>query len=150
MFNTNEYKAILNQYLDQIDSIFDISLKVSKMTDDKEMSHDIFIGAALNMCIKYETMTSDLNSIVFKNKPMYNHPWSNTRLIANILKIDIEKEYETAHDAWDIYNNLKHVNHKTRLNQNKILKKYNLNSAESIAKFIRNSLKKLIIKMSNI
>lgn len=151
MFNKEIYKKILEEYRKEIASHYEHALRIySKFENDDSIVKDVFIGAIIHMCIKYEALTSDIQSNVYGKDPRYNHPWSNTRNIAKKLGIDISKEYKRAHDAWDIYNSLKHINYKSKLEKSKILKNYKLNTIYDMAKFILDSLDNLIKKMSYI
>lgn len=140
------YIDLLEKYKLEIEKHFKQANIISLIP---EIGNEAYIGAILKMCIKYEALTSDIMETLYKIKPRYNHPWSNTREIAKKLKINIDIEYKHAHDAWDLYNTLKHINDKTEIDQHKLFKKYNLLNMKDAAIFVKNSLIKLIYKIKN-
>lgn len=114
---------------------------------DKDLVNDIYDSATLRMCIKFEAWTADAYQqiIDFKNVK-YNHPWAYLRLFAHTLNLDIHEEYEYAHDLWELYNALKHVNYQTRLEAHKIAEKYNLKSAQARMNAMRDALVSLLLR----
>ena len=140
------YLEILEQYKKAIEKHYDQALVASKI---KEIGDDAFVWFILSMCIQYEALTADIEEDIFKKTPRYNHPWANTREIAKKLNINIESEYKKAHDAWDLYNSLKHINDKTQLEKHKIFIKYNIKNIREATKFVKNSLVKLIYKLGS-
>lgn len=137
---TKEYIKEINKDKEQADYIVS---KVGRF--DQELVDDIYDSALLRMCIKYESWTADAyQKIVSHENVKYNHPWAYTRMFAHNLDIDIYREYEYAHDLWEIYNALKHVNYKTRLIANKMSEKYNLKTAQDRMNAMRDALTELL------
>ena len=137
---------ILEMYKKEIIKNYDHAVLTSNI---KAIGDEAFFNSIIGMCIKYETLTADLEEQIFNREPKYNHPWSNTREISKKLRVNITKEYAIAHDAWDLYNTLKHVNDKTEVEQVKLFKKYKLNGIQEAAIFVRNALINLIDKLDN-
>lgn len=138
------FKRTLEEYKKEINSQYDHAIKVDEAFHDKAFISDSYKLAIIGMCIKYEALTSDLEEIVFKKQPRYNHPWSNTRVIAKELGIDITEEYKLAHDSWDLYNSLKHINDQTEEEKEKFFNKYNIKDIKQAAEFVRRTLINLI------
>lgn len=138
----DEYVKEINKDKEQADYIIS---KVGKF--DQELVDDIYDSATLRMCIKYEAFTADAYQqiIDFKNVK-YNHPWAYTRLFAHELRLDIHEEYQVANDLWELYNALKHVNYKTRLEASKIAEKYNIFTAQDRMNAIREALVNLLLR----
>lgn len=139
---TEEYIKEINKDKEQADFIVS---KVGKF--DRELVDDIYDSALLRMCIKFESWTADAyQRIISHENVKYNHPWAYTRMFASTLELDIHEEYEYAHDLWEIYNALKHVNYKTRLIANRMSEKYGLKSAQSRMNAMRDALVALLIR----
>lgn len=137
---TEEYIKEINKDKEQADYIIS---KVGKF--DQELVDDIYDSALLRMCIKYESWTADAYQRIISHENIkYNHPWAYTRMFAHALDLDIHEEYAYAHDLWEIYNALKHVNYKTRLISNKIADKYNLKTAQDRMYAMRDALVSLL------
>ncbi|WKX02752.1 hypothetical protein [Candidatus Mycoplasma mahonii] len=92
------------------------------MLKNNDIIEENYKLSIINMCISYEAYISDLFDMVFHKNPKYNHPWSNTREIINRFKIDVTNEYKNAHDAWDYYNTLKHINQAMNHEYEKLVK----------------------------
>lgn len=133
-------------YLNEINKQMKMANKIDKALNDPEITNQIYISAILNMCIKYEAFIADYNEKLFGGTPQYNHPWSNTRNIAKKLKININKEYILAHDLWEYYNALKHINLKTQKDKKELDNKYVFKNSKEAAEFICLSLTNLVKK----
>lgn len=147
MQKAERFLNLVDEYLREIDNDSKqadyIISKVGKF--DSELVDDIYQSAILRMCIKYESFTADAYSILIEDRNVkYNHPWAYTRQIAEALGIDIYNEYKTANDCWDIYNSLKHVNYKTKLEEARIADRYNLSNYQEMCRFICNTLINLL------
>lgn len=139
------YKDIVQEYIKEINSDFEISKQIANAVNrDKNLIETINNSTIISMCIKYEAFTSDLMSKIRRRQVTYNHPWSYTRAIAKILNVDISRQYKVAHDVWDYYNTLKHVNHATKVEELKIKKEYNINNSWDALRFVHNALIELL------
>lgn len=144
------FKNIVEMHKIEIENDFNQSdYIVSKVKNlESHVIDDIYDSSIMRMCIKYETFTAEAYKFLFEDKNIsYNHPWRYTRYIAQHLNINIKKEYKIAHECWDIYNTLKHVNSKTHVRRLNIISKYKLEDSRSVANFVRESLVKLMNKI---
>ncbi len=136
-----------NVYLKEISWQMETAKKIETKFNDQTIINHIYVSAILNMCIKYEAFIADQYNHIFNVSHRYNHPWANTRDIAKKLKIDVKSEYKVAHDLWDYYNSLKHINDQTTDEKEKIVNKYNLNSVKEVAELVYISLTNLVEKL---
>ncbi|NQZ65825.1 MAG: hypothetical protein HRT99_01235 [Mycoplasmatales bacterium] len=139
------YKIYLKEIMLQIET----ARKIEAKFKEPEIIDYIYTSATINMCIKYEAFIADYYQYMFDVSPRYNHPWANTRDIAKKLNKDISWEYKIAHDLWDYYNSLKHINSATSIEKEKIIKKYNLKSSKHVAEFVHKSLGRLVKKLTD-
>ena len=121
-----------------------------KFLDNEEIVEDTYNSSIIDMCIRFESFTSDLYEIISGREPRYNHPWANIRMIASKMSIDIKKEYKVAHDMWDYYNTLKHINSKMNIEKLKLVKEYEIKNAKDAANKVLAALKKLLLKLRKI
>ena len=122
-------------------------LKQLTNSDHKELVPEIFTSTIIKMCIEYESFTTEAYDFVFpKDTLKYNHPWRYTRELSSKLNINIKNEYRKAHEGWEIYNTLKHLNKRMIVSREKISLKENLKSVEEMAIFIHDALIKLLEK----
>ena len=142
-------KDVAQKHIDSMKEDYQEALYIDKlvMKDNKNAKEDIFSFLILKLCINYESFTTQAFEEIFpKKKVKYNHPWSYTRVVAKKLKIDISKEYVDAHESWNIYNTLKHLNQKTAVTRQNICLEQNLKTFKEMAEFIMKSLIELLSK----
>ncbi|MCK5866940.1 MAG: hypothetical protein KAG14_00930 [Mycoplasmataceae bacterium] len=137
-------KTLIENTIRELDKKHQHSLTIEKLVMGEEMLRENFNLSIINMCITYEAFISDLYEEIYKREPKYNHPWSNTRGIARDKNINIDGLYKLAHDAWDYYNTLKHINSSMESEQRKIIRKYSLDTPKKASMFVYDSLRNLI------
>lgn len=143
------FERLIDTYIKEMNhEIAEADYIISKIGKfDQDLVDDIYDSALIKVCIKYEAFTADAYQMLISGDQVsYNHPWSYTRQIAEVLGIDIHKEYEIAHDAWEIYNALKHINFKTKSQALKFTNKYNLRTSRERTIFITDALVNLLYK----
>ena len=136
-------RTLIENTLKELDKKHQHSLTIEKLIMGDEMIKENFNLSIINMCITYESFISDLYEEIYKTEPKYNHPWSNTRDIAGDKKIDIDGFYKLAHDAWEYYNTLKHINSSMEEEQRKLINRYSLDTPKKASIFVYNSLRNL-------
>ena len=138
---------LVKEYKNEIKKDYDSTVRIVSLIPNisEEDYNDLYISAILRMCIKYETFTSlAISEYVDRNNVEFNHPWRYTRQLVDILGINVDGQYDVAHDMWVIYNTLKHVNSQTEHNFLNMIRKYNLSDIKDIANFIKKALMKLL------
>ncbi len=140
--------SIVEKHIDAIKTDLETAVFLSKLVKDNQLIlDDVFTSSIVKMCIEYESFTTEAHKFVFPGKPIkYNHPWRYTRELSEKLKIDISREYELAHESWEIYNTIKHLNERMLILRNKICEKENLKNIEEISIFINATLISLLKK----
>lgn len=146
-----EIKMIAQKYLDEINKDLEYSKILIKHTghDDPDLVTFVNDSTIISICIKYESFTSEVMKALREKDIAYNKPWAYTRYFMRILRLELDKEYELAHDAWEYYNSLKHENHKSQVEQTKFVKKHGIHNSWDALKFVHHAitdiLKKFII-----
>lgn len=145
------YNTIVRSYINGIKQDFELSKQIIKHmgTENRDIVEFVNNSTVIAMCIKYETFTTDLLSHIKNRQMSYNHPWANSRVIAKKMNINIDREYKNAHDAWDYYNSLKHVNSHSKLEAQKFTDEHNLQSSWDALKFTYHALIELLEKFAD-
>lgn len=143
-----EIKLIAQKYLNEINKDLEYSKILINHTghNDPELVTFVNDSTIISICIKYESFTSEVMTALREKDIAYNKPWAYTRYFMRILKLDLEKEYELAHDAWEYYNSLKHENHKSQVEQTKFVKKHGVRNSWDALKFVHQAISKILIK----
>ena len=143
-------KTLIENTLKELDKKHQHSLTIEKLISGNEMLSENFNLSIINMCITYEAFISDLYEEIYDREPKYNHPWSNTRDIAHLKKINIDGYYKLAHDAWDYYNTRKHINSSMEHEQLKLIRMYSLDTPKKASIFVYEALKALITQFDKV
>lgn len=143
-------KTLIKNTLKELEKKHQHSLTIEKLIMGEEMLNENFKLSIINMCITYEAFISDLYEEIYDREPKYNHPWANTRDIARDKEINIEGYYKLAHDAWEYYNTLKHINSSMEYEQRKLIRKYSIDTPKKASLFVYEALKALIGQFNKI
>lgn len=146
-----QIKEIAKKYLEEISRDFEYSKTIIQHTGhgNPDLVQFVNDSAIISICIKYESFTSEAMHAVQEKDIAYNKPWAYTRYFMRIFKLDLDKEYEVAHDAWEYYNSLKHENHKSQVEQTKFVKKHNIKNSWDALKFTHNAIVSILVKIIN-
>lgn len=143
-----QVKEIAKKYLDEIDKDLEYSKILVQHTGHSNPDLVTFVNDStiISICIKYESFTSEVMYAIKEKNIAYNKPWAYTRYFMRIFKMDLDKEYELAHDAWEYYNSLKHENHKSQVEQTKFVKKHGIKNSWDALRFVHQSISKILEK----
>lgn len=143
-------KDIARKYLEEINKDFEYSKIIIQSVgkEDEELVEFVNDSAIISMCIKYESFTSEVMYALKEKDIAYNKPWQYTRYFMRIFKMDIDQEYDLAHDAWEYYNSIKHENHKSRVESTKFIKKHNIKNSWDALRFSHNAIILLLSKFA--
>ncbi len=141
------WKELINQFLNKLNREYEQTNYLVSLikTNDQDLIDDTYNGAIISMCIKYESLTVDLYSDLFKEKNViYNRPWYYTRKIVNKLHVNLGSEYYVARDLWTYYDALKHINIRTKEKLHHLADHYQLSDTKSAHEFTYKTLINLI------
>ena len=144
------YKKLIETHKAEIKKQYEQAIRIEKKFNDNELINDVYDSSIIDMCIRFEAFTSDLYEELSGNEPRYNHPWANIRYVMDSYNIKMKEEYKVAHDMWDYYNTLKHINAKMHIEKLKIKEKYNITDSKSAAKKVFEALTTLLERLETI
>ncbi len=143
-------KALAAKYLEEINRDFEYSKILVQHTGHANPDLVQFVNdsAIISICIKYESFTSEAMLALQEKDIAYNKPWAYTRYFMRVFKMDLDREYETAHDAWEYYNSLKHENHKSQVEQTKFVRKHHIKNSWDALRFVHNAIISILIRFA--
>lgn len=146
----NKVTEIVNQYLSEFETIYNDTLYIVSLVEfDKRLQETVFNNGIMNLCIKYESFTSDVYEIISRDQVSYNKPWQYTRDIYKYFYINDFKEYDDARAIWKYYNALKHSNDVTKKRLLFLKEKYINYHGEELLKYVYQKLIDILEKIKN-
>lgn len=141
---------IIDTYINELKVVLEDSLYLVSLVEfDERLQKVIFNNAIMNMCIKYESFTSDVYEIISKDLVSYNKPWQYTRDIYKHFYIYDFREYDDARAIWKYYNALKHSNDITKKRMMLLKEKYINYEGEQMLQYVFDKLTAVLLKIKN-
>lgn len=139
---------ITKEYIYEINAIYEEAQNIAdRVLDNQDLKNDVYKGAIIVMCIKFEACSVELYNYLFSQKEViYNRTWFHIQEVIRKMGLIIEKTYKEAKAGWEFYNTLKHINKSTIHERARILEKYNIESKKAALDWIHTALVKLLSK----